>query len=335
VDERDSLFSLKQYYLDRFIKIIADDDKLKTIKRASRTKVLCGCLRNENHSEWETSASSLASGYGCNACGREKSVKSANLSRSIPKTHEESLSSIAKNILERKPAGSKFIRLLEETDMRKEDRLKKSSGRYAIWSCTKCNDEFTAKIYNVANGTSCPKCSRPGSTEKNVISFLRETFTDVQVQQPIGNYFVDARVLCDSTGVYVDIEIDGSQHYERTHVPWYSKLELEEQIARDVEKMRRSASSFIPTVRIPTCAVTRDSRENEEPWKNSLVASIREAAFAAKNSMKRGFIEHEDVMFVVEGHVEKYEAHSVLLKCAFSGGKSVYFGDMLLTTENT
>lgn len=332
--ETQSLFAHKMEYHMRFVRLLESDDELKTITRGSSKKVRCACERNEFHPEWIVRADSLARGSGCPSCSDERRAEKSSIVNSTPKMFQDSLASLLENIASRKPIGSKFVRMANRDDSRTPEKLKKMSSEYATWICLCCGQEFTARISKVSGGSACRCCSRPGETEKIVFDFLCEFFGKVNVkdQQPLGAYADDARVH-HPLGVYVDVETDGPQHYTRALWSTYKRT-LEEQISRDVEKMRRASSEFVPTVRIPTVAVTRDAREDGDGWKVALISAIDTAAVAAVEAKVCGNMRAEDVMIIVEGHEKKYDAHGALLKAVLCGINSVSFGDLELVAES-
>jgi hypothetical protein len=321
-------------YLMRFVRILASDEELKKIRRCSGQKVWCACERDETHPNWETRAADLAKGNGCHLCGRERTANAVKIANSTPKTYDESLASILPSIASRFPAGSEFLRLKDTNDERTPENLKKMANDYAEWICLCCGQEFTARISKVSGGSACKLCSKSGKTEKIVFSFLCEFFGKANVtdQYPLGLYAGDARVH-HPLGVDVDSETDGPQHYKRVGWSKYGK-NLEKQISRDVEKMRRASSEFVPTVRIPTVAVTRDARDDGDGWKGALISAIDAAAVAAVEAKARGNMRAEDAMIIVEGHETKYGAHGALLKAVLSGRNSVTFGDLELVAES-
>jgi hypothetical protein len=229
-----------------------------------------------------------------------------------------------------------FVRLVNVNDKRGPEQLKKAAHLLAFWRCIDCGEVDQAFIGSVVcSGSGCSNCTgRIGVAEACVLEFLIEVFgkDNVYRHHKLGTYEVDARIR-HPLGEIVDIETDGAQHYER--VNFFTTLTLEEQIARDVEKMRRSAAEFVPTVRIPTYMVTRDARDGEDngKWKSELFKTIDAAAFAAKTASVRGSMRIDDTMFTVEGQSTKYGAHDALLRTVFFGEAKIKFGDLYLVAE--
>jgi hypothetical protein len=337
-NENASIFAFKIQLIIKLILLVTPDHVLKTINRGSRKfKVRCACLRNRAHPNWDASPNDLTqpngNGTGCLTCRKEKAAAAAAIANSTPKSFAESLAAILDAIAARRPTGLDFLGLLDATDSRTAEQIKQMANAYGLWRCRGCGNVFSAYIYHVTRGTGCRLCSRPGCTEGIVLAFLREAFGDVLVidQFPLGTYKVDARVFVSHLGVYGNVEIDGEQHYMRVT---YTDMTLEQQIARDVEKMRRSVEALVPTVRIPTCVVARDARDDGEKWKAALLASIDSAAIAAAEAARLGVLNPDDAMIVVPGHASKYGAHDALLRTVLAGGMAVDFDDMHLVAES-
>jgi hypothetical protein len=68
--------------------------------------------------------------------------------------------------------------------------------------------------------------------------------------------------------------------------------------------------------------------EVNEPWKILLMSSIEAARIVSVNAIVENFLRADDVMFIVEGHENKYDAHEALLQAIFAGGRRVIFNDM-------
>jgi hypothetical protein len=250
---------------------------------------------------------------------------------STPNSYDDSLASILDVVVEK--SGRRFVRLFNENDKRGPDQLKKKAGIFALWECIECFVIEKALISNVTSAYhGCSRCSGPGVVAKIVIEFLIYKFGEKNVEKErwINDYYIDARIRFGDDS-FVDVEIDGAQHYLRT--AWSrGGRKLEDRISADVEKMRLASSEFVPTVRIPTVAVPVSSRgvapEVNEPWKILLMSSIEAARIVSVNAIVENFLRADDVMFIVEGHENKYDAHEALLQAIFAGGRRVIFNDM-------
>jgi hypothetical protein len=325
-----SLFPRKTAILENGVIMDLTDDVLKTICVGAHTLIPCKCARNENHIDWKAWAYSLTNAKdprGCKACKYER----RGIIRSTPKSYEDSLAAALDDV--ELKAGRIFVRLVDENDKRAPEQICKQANVRAMWKCTECDETGEADINNVVGKSKgCSSCSGPGIVAKLVVAFLKSVFGEKNVETEcwIGDYKIDARIRFPD-GTSVDVEIDGAQHYLR--VGWSKEgRKLEEQIARDVEKMRLASLELVPTVRIPTVAVPPNARgvdpDVDEPWKTSLLATIEAARFVAIEAKRCGISNVDDVMHVVDGHENKYGAHDALLRTVFAGGNRVIYGDM-------
>lgn len=332
----DSLLYAKEGLLEKNIRIVESDDILRNTKAHSHKKVKCACEAGKGHENWYASSTKLIRGTGCPECGREKQA----IAVSTPPSFETSLAALL-NRLENRKYGILFLHLANENDKRRPYQLFPMSHEMAVWRCICCGRDWKASINEVVRRSSCPDCSGAGTTEKMVSDYIKGAYNKFIPQYQLGTYKTDFRVW--HRGVPVDVEVDGSPHYDGRLRYSNDVMSFEKQIARDVEKMRRSSSEIVPTVRIPTAAVSRDIRTDGEHWKRILDRAIDDAALAAiragalsepeANVPKISTPSLEDMMFIVEGHREKYIYHSSLLECINRGDDSVSVRGMTIIPE--
>lgn len=304
-DFESSILAFKDELLERGVKLVASDEELREIAAKGSVYVDCECAAGLEHPKWSTRAHNLVINQsGCMLCGRLKTAEALSVLRSTPKDANDSLASLLGRLEE---LTRSFVRLANTDDTRTPEEIKKMANDYAIWLCLDCGNEWTSKICHVVNGTKCPECSTIGSTEKIVVQYLRKICEKVDTQHRLGEYKVDARVMYK--GEELDTEIDGIQHYEYSKI--FKSMKLDDQINRDVEKMRRAYSEGVPTVRIPTVAVRTDARLDKDIWKILLLEALEKAA-KLKSLLKIS----SDIlpMVIINGHEDKYIKHAEILK---------------------
>lgn len=295
--ESRSLLAHKDAILERGVRMLVGDDVLRTTNANSPERAVpCACAVDAAHPRWMGAPHKLSvRGDGCNLCGYAK----GGAAKARPSTFENSLAAVLDRLAMR-VRGVAFVRLLNESDTRGPEDICAVSGKYAVWTCLCCENEWTQTIANVVKTSSCPSCFGFDDTERIVVEYLRTLSDGVVTQYPLGDYRVDAVISIG--GKRVAVEVDGAQHYVHNRL-FSSRSSLEERISIDVEKMRRSAAESVPTLRVPTMAISKDA-SREESWKGEVARSVEDAA---------SWSDGEFPMFVLRGHETKYETHACLL----------------------
>ena len=292
-----SLFHHKEAIWDHGVRMCLSDNALRKISASSNHRMVpCECLTNASHPPWLAVPYKLsARGDGCNQCGYMRSAAA----KAMPASFDKSLAAILDRLAAR-IRGVAFLRLRDPADTRGPEDICMSSGKYAVWLCMCCANEWEATIGNVVRTSSCPLCCGLSDTERTVVEYLR-TVSHIVIRQPrVGKYYMDAAV--SHCGKWIAVEVDGTQHY--TPCRFFSKLSLEEQISRDVEKMRCMASGGVPTIRVPTVAVSKHAGQGEE-WKG-MVRGLLDAAAR--------WTDDQFPMFVAREHTSKYQQHVNMLR---------------------
>ena len=312
-----TLFGAKEVLGARAIGYAMDDASALKISRGSHAIIDWTCTKAGCGGVWKSDPHLVLGGIpptGCTRCAD----KSRKIARRTPDSFEQSLESELPALAARVPPLV-FVSCEKDGDSLRPSDLCRQSNYYATWRCGRCNREWSQTINNVTgNGRSCASCSLEASAQR-VKSVLETAIAggdidDFEIEwRPKGEAFrFDFLVHGDGERRAI-VEVDGRQHFERWDFD-ASDEGLADRRRRDVAKMAWAIARGIPTVRVPTSAVSFDPRATD--WQAVLVNVVLVALVWTPDS-------DEFPVFLYPGSGEVYAIHMNDLRAELSAPNPV------------